>query len=98
MDIKTVDLEYLDNLMDNFDVTDSINYNFENWMNIDRFIDFLKRENVYDNFEYTMDLYMRFCHKYDKEDVYNYGNELQEEVVGFIKDSVNECIVESEED
>ena len=98
MDIKTVDLEYLDNLMDNFDVTDSINYNFENWINIDRFIDFLKRENVYDSFEYTMDLYMRFYHKYDKEDVYNYGNELQEEVVGFITDSVNECIVESEED
>lgn len=98
MDYKTVDLEYLDNLMDDFDVTDSINYNFENWINIDRFIDFLKRENVYDNMKDTMDLYMRFCHKYDKEDVYNYSNELQEEVVTFIKDSVNECIVESEED
>lgn len=98
MDIKTVDLEYLDNLMDDFDVTDSINYNFENWINIDRFIDFLKRENVYDSFEYTMDLYMRFCHKYDKEDVESYGNNVQEDIVLFIKDSVNECIIESEED
>ena len=33
--------------MDNFDVTDSINYNFENWINIDRFIDFLKREKLF---------------------------------------------------
>ena len=41
---------------------------------------------------------MRFYHKEDKEEVENYSNELQEEVINFFKDSVNESIVESEED
>ena len=43
----------------------------------------------------TIDMYMRFYHKQDKEEVENYSNELQEEVINFFKDSVNESIVES---
>lgn len=98
MDIKNIDLDYLDTEMSNFDITDSIDYKFENWINIDNFIDFLKREGVYDSMKDTMDIYMQFYHKQDKEEVENYSNELQEEVINFFKDSVNESIVESEED
>ena len=98
MEIKNIDLDYLDTEMSNFDITDSIDYKFENWINIDNFIDFLKREGIYDSMKDTMDMYMRFYHKQDKEEVENYSNELQEEVINFFKDSVNESIVESEED
>lgn len=98
MEIKNIDLDYLDTEMSNFDITDSIDYKFENWINIDNFIDFLKREGIYDSMKDTMDMYMRFYHKQDKEEVENYSNELQEEVIDFFKDSVNESIVESEED
>lgn len=96
MEIKNIDLDYLDTEMSNFDITDSIDYKFENWINIDNFIDFLKREGIYDSMKDTMDMYMRFYHKQDKEEVENYSNELQEEVINFFKDSVNESIVESE--
>ena len=103
MDIKdsvihNIDLDYLDTEISNFDITDSIDYKFDNWMNIDNFIDFLKREGIYDSMKDTMDMYMRFYHKQDEEEVENYSNELQEEVINFFKDSVNESIVESEED
>ena len=98
MDIKNIDLDYLDTEMSNFDITDSIDYKFDNWINIDNFIDFLKREGIYDSMKDTMDMYMRFYHKQDKEEVESYSNELQEEVINFFKDSVNESIVESEED
>lgn len=103
MDIKNnvihnIDLDYLDTEISNFDITDSINDNFNDWINIDNFIDFLKREGIYDNMKDTIDMYMRFYHKQDKEEVENYSNELQEEVIDFFKDSVNESIVESEED
>lgn len=98
MDIKNIDLDYLDSLMDNFDITDSIDYNFDNWINIDNLIDFLKREGVYDSIKETIDLYMRFYHKQDKEEVDNYSDELQEDVITFFKESVNESIVESEEE
>ena len=98
MDIKNIDLDYLDTEMSNFDITDSINYKFDNWINIDNFIDFLKREGIYDNIKDLMDQYMRFYHKQDKEEVENYSNELQEEVINFFKDIINESIVESEEE
>ena len=98
MDIKNIDLDYLDTEMSNFDITDSINYKFDNWINIDNFIDFLKREGIYDSMKDTIDMYMRFYHKQDKEEVENYSNELQEEVINFFKDIINESIVESEED
>ena len=98
MDIKNIDLDYLDTEMSNFDITDSINDNFDNWINIDNFIDFLKREGIYDSMKDTMDMYMRFYHKQDEEEVENYSNEVQEEVINFFKDSVNESIVEREED
>lgn len=103
MDIKNnvihnIDLDYLDTEISNFDITDSINDNFNDWINIDNFIDFLKREDIYDSMKDTIDMYMRFYHKQDKEEVEDYSNELQEEVINFFKDSVNESIVESEED
>lgn len=98
MEIKNIDLDYLDTEMSNFDITDSINYKFDNWINIDNFIDFLKREGIYDSVKDTIDMYMRFYHKQDKEEVENYSNELQEEVINFFKDIINESIVESEED
>ena len=98
MDIKNIDLDYLDTKISNFDITDDINNKFEDWINIDNFIDFLKREGIYDNMKDLMDQYMRFYHKEDKEEVESYSNELQEEVINFFKDSVNESIVESEED
>lgn len=96
--IKNVDLDYLDTEMSNFDITDSVNYNFTNWINIDNFIDFLKREGIYDNIKDTIDMYMRFYHKEDKREVENYSNELQEDVINFFKDTINESIKESEED
>lgn len=96
--VKNVDLDYLDTEMSNFDVTDSINYNFTNWINIDNFIDFLKREGNYDNIKDTIDMYMRFYHKEDKKEIENYSNELQEDVINFFKDTINESIKESEED
>ena len=98
MDIKNVDLDYLDTEISNFDITDDINNKFEDWINVDNFIDFLKREGIYDNMKDLMDQYMRFYHKEDKEEVENYSNELQEEVINFFKDSVNESIVESEDE
>lgn len=98
MDIKNIDLDYLDTEISYFDITDDINNKFEDWINIDYFIDFLKREGIYNSMKDTMDMYMRFYHKEDKEEVENYSNELKEEVINFIKDSVNESIVESEED
>lgn len=94
--IKNVDLDYLDTEMSNFDVTDSINYNFTNWINIDNFIDYLKKENLYDSIKDTIDMYMRFYHKQDKREVENYSNELQEDVINFFKDTINESIKESE--
>lgn len=98
MDIKNIDLDYLDTEISNFDITDSINYNFENYINLNNFVDYLQKENLYDNFKNIIDMYMRFYHKEDIEEVENYSNELQENVVNFFKDSVNESIVESEED
>lgn len=98
MDIKNIDLDYLDTEISNFDITDDINNKFEDWINVDNFIDFLKREGIYDNIKDLMDQYMRFYHKEDKEEVESYSNELEEEVINFFKDSVNESIVESEED
>ena len=98
MDIKNIDLDYLDTEISNFDITDDINNKFEDWINIDNFIDFLKREGIYDSMKDTMDMYMRFYHKQDKEEVENYSNELKEEVINFFKDIINESIVESEED
>lgn len=98
MEIKNIDLDYLDTEMSNFDITDNIDYKFDNWINIDNFIDFLKREGIYDSMEDTIDMYIRFYHKQDKEEVENYSNELQEEVINFFKDIINESIVESEED
>ena len=98
MDIKNIDLDYLDTEISNFDITDDINNKFNDWINVDNFIDFLKREGIYDNIKDLMDQYMIFYHKEDKEEVENYSNELQEEVINFFKDSVNESIVESEED
>lgn len=96
--IKNIDLDYLDTEMSNFDITDSVNYNFTNWINIDNFIDFLKREGIYDNIKDTIDMYMRFYHKEDKREVENYSNEVQEDVINFFKDTINESIKESEED
>lgn len=96
--IKNIDLDYLDTEMSNFDITDSINYNFTNWINIDNFIDYLKKENLYDSIKDTIDMYMRFYHKQDKEEVENYSNEVQEDVINFFKDTINESIKESEED
>lgn len=96
--IKNVDLDYLDTEMSNFDVTDSINYNFTNWINIDNFIDYLKKENLYDDFKDTLNMYMMFCHNEDKKEIENYSNELQEDVINFFKDTINESIKESEED
>ena len=96
--IKNVDLDYLDTEMSNFDITDSVNYNFTNWINIDNFIDYLKKENLYDSIKDTIDMYMRFYHKQDKEEVENYSNEVQEDVINFFKDTINESIKESEED
>lgn len=98
MNIKNIDLDYLDSLMDNFDITDSIDYNFDNWINIDNFINFLKREGVYDSIKETIDLYMRFYHKQDKEEVDNYSIDLQEDVITFFEQSINESIMESEEE
>ena len=98
MDIKNIDLDYLDTEISNFDITDDINNKFEDWINVDNFIDFLKREGICDNIKDLMDQYMRFYPKEDKEEVENYSNELEEEVINFFKDSVNESIVESEED
>ena len=98
MEIKNIDLDYLDTEMSNFDITDSINDNFDNWINIDNFIDFLKREGIYDSMKDTMDMYMRFYHKQDEEEVEDFGNEVQEEVINFFKDIIDESIVESEED
>ena len=98
MDIKNIDLDYLDTEMSNFDITDSINDNFNDWINIDNFIDFLKREGIYDSIKDTIDMYMRFYHKQDKEEVENYSNEVQEDVIDFFKDTINESIKESEED
>lgn len=94
--IKNVDLDYLDTEMSNFDITDSINYNFTNWINIDNFIDYLKKENLYDSIKDILDMYMRFYHKQDKEEVENYSNEVQEDVINFFKDTINESIKESE--
>lgn len=96
--IKNIDLDYLDSCISNFDITDSINYNFTNWINIDNFIDYLKKENLYDSIKDTIDMYMRFYHKQDKEEVENYSNEVQEDVINFFKDTINESIKESEED
>lgn len=96
--IKNIDLDYLDSCISNFDITDTINYNFTNWINIDNFIDFLKREGIYDSIKDTIDMYMRFYHKQDKEEVENYSNEVQEDVINFFKDTINESIKESEED
>lgn len=98
MEIENINLDYLDTEISDFDITDSINDSFDNWMNIDRFIDFLKREGIYDSMKDTMDMYMRFYHKQDKEEVENYSNEVQEEVINFFKDIINESISESEED
>lgn len=98
MDIKNIDLDYLDTDISNFNITDSINDTFNDWINVDNFIDFLKREGIYDNMKDLMNQYMRFYHKEDKEEVENYSNELEEEVINFFKDSVNESIVESEDD
>ena len=98
MDIKNIDLDYLDTEISNFDITDDTNNKFEDWINVDNFIDFLKREGIYDNIKDLMDQYMRFYHKQDKEEVENYSNELQEEVITFYKDVINESIIESEED
>ena len=98
MDIKNIDLDYLDAEISNFDITDDTNNKFEDWINVDNFIDFLKREGIYDNIKDLMDQYMRFYHKQDKEEVENYSNELQEEVITFYKDVINESIIESEED
>lgn len=96
--IKNVDLDYLDTEMSNFDVTDSINYNFTNWINIDNFIDYLKKENLYDDFKDTLNMYIMFFHNEDKKEIENYSNELQEDVINFFKDTINESIKESEED
>lgn len=98
MDIKNIDLDYLDTDISNFDITDDINNKFEDWINIDNFIDFLKREGIYDNMKDLMDQYMRFYHKEDKEELENYSNELQEDVINFFRDSVSESIVESVEE
>ena len=98
MNIKNIDLDYLDTEMSNFDITDDINYNFENYINLNDFVDYLKKENLYDNFKNIIDMYMRFYHKVDKEEIEKYSYELQENVINFFKDSVNESIVESEED
>lgn len=98
MEIKNIDLDYLDTEMSNFDITDNICDKFENWINIDNFIDFLKREGVYDSMKDTIDMYIRFYHKQDKEEVENYSNEVQEEIINFFKDIINESIVEREED
>lgn len=98
MDIKNIDLDYLDTEISNFDITDDINNKFEDWINIDNFIDFLKREGIYDNIKDLMDQYMRFYHKEDKEEIEKYSYELQEEVINFFKDSVNESIIESEDE
>ncbi len=98
MEIENINLDYLDTEISDFDITDSINDSFDNWMNINTFIDFLKREGVYDSMKDTIDMYMRFYHKQDKEEVENYSNELQEEVINFFKDVINESIVESEEE
>lgn len=98
MDIKNIDLDYLDMATSNFDITDSINYNFGNYINLNNFIDFLKREGTYDNMKDTIDMYMRFYHKQDKEEIENYSDELQENVINFFKESINESIVESEEE
>ena len=43
MDIKNIDLDYLDTEISNFDITDDINNKFNDWINVDNFIDFLKR-------------------------------------------------------
>lgn len=94
--IKNIDLDYLDTEMSNFDVTDSINYNFTNWINIDNFIDYLKKENLYDDFKDTLNMYIMFCHNEDKKEIENYSNELQEDVINFFKDTINESIKESE--
>lgn len=98
MDIKNIDLDYLDTEISNFDITDSINDTFNNWINIDNFIDFLKREGIYDSMQDLINQYMRFYHKQDTEEVENYSNELQEEVITFYKDTINESIMESEDD
>ena len=98
MNIKNIDLDYLDTEISNFDITDNINYNFENYINLNDFVDYLKKENLYDNFKNIIDMYMRFYHKQDKEEIEKYSYELQENVINFFKDSVNESIVESEED
>lgn len=96
--IKNIDLDLMDTHISNFDITDDVNYNFENYMNMDNFVDYLKKENLYDNFKNIIDMYMRMYHKYDKEDIEKYSYELQENVVDFIKDTIDESIKESEED
>lgn len=98
MDIKNIDLDYLDMATSNFDITDSVNYNFKNYINLNNFVEFLKKEGVYDSIKETIDLYIRFYHKQDEEEIENYSNELQENVVNFFKESVCESIVESEDD
>ena len=95
--IKNIDLDYLDTEMSNFDITDSVNYNFTNWINIDNFIDYLKKENLYDDVKDTLNMYIMFCHNEDKKEIENYSNELQEDVINFFKDTINESIKESEE-
>lgn len=95
--IKNINLDYLDSCISNFDITDTINYNFTNWINIDNFIDFLKREGIYDSIKDTIDMYMRFYHKQDKEEVENYSNELQDDVINFMKCTIDECLIDDEE-
>lgn len=95
--IKNIDLDLLDSYTGNFDITDDVNYNFENYINMDNFVDYLKKENLYDNFKNIIDMYMRMYHKYDKEYIEKYSYELQENVVNYIKDTINDCIIEVKE-
>lgn len=95
--IKNIDLDLLDICIGNFDITDDVNYNLENYINMDNFVDYLKKENLYNNFKNIIDMYMRIYHKYDKEDVEKYSYELQENVVNYIKDTINNCIIEESE-
>lgn len=50
MDIKNIDLDYLDMATSNFDITDSINYNFENYSDElqENVVNFFK-ESVYES-------------------------------------------------
>nr|DAL09055.1 MAG TPA_asm: hypothetical protein [Bacteriophage sp.] len=95
--IKNIDLDYLDSCISNFDITDSINYNFENYINLNNFIDYLKKENLYDDIKDTLNMYLFMCHNEDKKEIENYSNELQEDVVNFMKCTIDECLIDDEE-